>query len=179
MAEKKGLSVAMIVILGVLGACLLGGVAVAVVGYSNFTAYVARAKAAEASANLRSLFQASASYYANESFAGGVAQTACTVDPATTSNTPSEGKTILDWESESESFSSLGFVVADPVYYQYEIAGPPGRCGNEPGRALYSLRAHGDLDGDRERSLHELTVESDPDNELVRSPIIRVEAELE
>lgn len=179
MAKKKGLSVAMIVILGVLGACLLGGIGAAVVGYSSYTEYIARSKASEAGANLRNLFQLSAGYYAEERFGGAMPDTACTVDPATSSNAPHEGKTVVDWAAESDSFESLGFAVADPIYYQYEIAGAPGHCNNEPNRPIYSLRAHGDLDGDGERSLHELTVESDPNNELRRSPIVRVEAELE
>ena len=182
---KKGLPVAAIIVLGIVAVCCLTSVAGGAIGYSSFQEYVVRSKTSEAQANLRNLFQLSAGYYANEQWgagsvaAGGSAVSACTVGPARTSNVPSSSKTVVDWMSEAESFSALGFSVADPIYYQYEIAGPPGRCDNAPSTELYSLRAHGDLDADGEASLFELTVRSDVNNELERSPGFHVQNELE
>jgi hypothetical protein len=180
---KKRSPVAMFVILGVLLFCCVSSAALGTIGYTSFQDFLVRSKTTEASSNLRNLFQLSASYYAQDRFGLGAASadlpTACTVGPATSSNVPGEQKSVVDWSSESPSFSSLGFSVADPIYYQYEIAGAPGHCGHLPDTPVYSLRAHGDLDGDGERSLHEIAVGSNAEGELYRAAGIYTEDELE
>lgn len=184
--KKGGLSVAMIVVGAVLLLCVCGGVGGAVVGFTQYNEYVVRSKTSEASSNLRDLFTLSAGYYANESWglrtvtAGApTASTACTVDPATTSNVPGPSKTVVDWTSEPRSFQDIGFAVADPIYYQYAIDGQPGRCGWTANTPLYTFRAYGDLDGDGTRSRFELTAHSDETNVLTRAPDIRIQDETE
>ena len=107
------------------------------------------------------------------------AATACTVGTAATTNSdPGQQKTQINWSSEALSFSALGFTIADPVYYQYRIEGTSS-CGNIAGRDLYSFQAIGDLDGDNSNSLFEIQAGSTNDNELMRSPGIYRQNELE
>lgn len=180
---KKRSPVALIVVLGVVVFCCVSTAGLGAIGYSGFQDYVIRAKTSEATSNLRNLFSLSAGYYEGEQFGAGLGagsiSTACTVSPAITSNAPGEQKSVLDWSREADSFSTLGFAIADPVYYQYEIVGGPGHCGHPPETPVYSLRAHGDLDGDGERSLFELAVSSTSDGTLERAPGVHRENELE
>lgn len=183
--KKGGLGATAIIIVASL--CVLfmlcGGIGAAI-GIPAFTGYLARAKTAEASSNLRNLHTMAAGYYSNESFsgatvtAGGGAQTACAVESAITPTAPGPNKYILDPSSLPESFTALGWSPADPLYYQYEIVSVGG-CGHSAGENLYSFRAYGDLDGDGVTSLYELTAGVDASGALYRSPGIYTEQELE
>jgi hypothetical protein len=184
--EKKSSSKVLWVVLGLFAILLLCGLGVgigAAVGIPAFVDYQQRAKTAEAEANLASLYHAAAAYYAEERLVRTVASspsspTRCTVASAITSNSPGPERTVLDWTVEPESFGALGFVIADPVYYQYEIVSVGG-CDHSPGTPLYSFRAHGDLDGDGVRSTFELSAGSDANGELYRAPGIYRVNELE
>ncbi|MBZ0118793.1 MAG: hypothetical protein K8H88_17460, partial [Sandaracinaceae bacterium] len=109
------------------------------------------------------------------------AATACTVGTAATSNTdPGLQKTALDFRAENASFRSIGFTIADPVYYQYGIQSALGSgCGRGPNTDFYSLQAIGDLDGDDLNSLFEFQAGSNGENELMRSPGLFRQDELE
>jgi type IV pilus assembly protein PilA len=155
-----------------------------------FVSYSRRTKTAEVGGNLRALFQGASAYYAEERWgtrgttAGGStsASSGCTVVPAQVTGPagfPGNAKVAIDWSTQPRSFADLGFTVADPIYYQYEIAGGGEECGHAAGSDLYSLQAHGDLDGDGEMSLFEIQVGSDTDNQLFRTPGIYIENEIE
>ena len=104
---------------------------------------------------------------------------ACTVVAATTANTPSASKTVVDFDTEAESFTDIGFSIADPIYYQYEIGDSTDSCSHVGGENLYSFRAYGDLDGDSTTSTFELAAGSSQNNELMRAPGLYIENELE
>jgi type II secretory pathway pseudopilin PulG len=175
---KKKRSVALIVgiALAALSVPCIGGLAA--IAIPSFTGYLRRSKTAEATGHLTTLFQGAAAYYAEEHpMPDGTVLTGCTVDSAITPNAPSSTKSALG--TLPPSFDALGFYAADPVYYQYEIVSAGG-CGHPPSTPLYSFRAHGDLDGDGEQSLFELSAAgTSGGDELMRAPGIWRENELE
>lgn len=174
---KKKRTVALIVgiALAVLSVPCIG--CVAAIAIPSFLGYIQRSKSSEVASHLSTLFQGAAAYYAEEHrMPDGTVLTGCTVDSAITPNTPSSTKTALG--TLPPSFDALGFQVADPVYYQYEIVSAGG-CGHPPSTPLYSFRAHGDLDGDGQRSLFELSASGASEGELVRAAGIWRENELE
>jgi hypothetical protein len=144
-----------------------------------FVDYVRLSHDTEAATNVRNLYIASAAYYEQEHVTEeGIGARRCTVADATTSNVPGPQKVQLDWEQEAQSFRAIGFLREDPVYYQYAIAGSPGAiCGARSGVQLYRFQARGDLDGDGEQSLWELTASSATDDHLVRASEMNVERE--
>ncbi len=152
-------------VVGILSLCVCAGI-----GYPAYQDYIAQSKRSEAISNLKSLFTGAAAYYAQENAAAdGSVVTSCTVGPATTPNTPSAEKQVLP--PLGAEFADLGFTVMDPVYYQYEIVAGPSTCGRAPNDpAIYTFRAHGDLDGNGATETLELTVASNPMNELYRAP---------
>lgn len=186
-APKKKSTVWIIAIVAVaLGCPICIGVSAAV-AIPGFLSYMQRSKTAEAERELDHLYASAAAYYAMENWgdrsvlsndAPAVAQTSCTVASARTSNVPSSAKTVIDWTTEADSFEQLGFVIGDPVYYQYEIVSAGARCGHGPNTELYTFRAYGDLDGDGVQSVFTLTARSNAANTMERSEITR-ENELE
>lgn len=150
----------------------------AAIALPAFVNYTRRAKTSEATVNLRMLYAAANAYYEAEHVtAGGETQTHCTVGPATTSNSPGPEPQLVS--VTEASFQDLGFSLPDFVYFQYEIAGPPSQCNVPPDSALYSFRAHGDLDGDGQRSLFEMSAGSDSNGAMYRAPGLFVVSELE
>lgn len=179
-APKKRTKKTVIIILVVsFAACVPCTGILAAIAVPSFIQYVRRSKVSEARSNLRMLFSGAASYYTQEhpSAGPGGVSTHCTVGPARTANEPGPEQTLVG--PVDPAFDALGFVLADPVYYQYEIVAAPSRCGHGPDEALYTFRAYGDLDGDGHRSTFELAVGSSQMNELYRSPGIYTEDELE
>lgn len=151
----------------------------AAIAIPAFIGYVRRSKTSEASGNLRTLFLHAASYYQSERWGRGVsavgttatATTACTVAAQTTVNVPGIGKSRLDWSIPAhDSFRALGFTIADPVYFQYALVGSTSVCGLPANGRRYTLAAFGDLDGDSTLSTFEVSVGSDGENNLFRSP---------
>jgi len=152
-----------------------------------FVGYIRRSKTAEATANLRNLFQGAAAYYDQENWSSAMlvragttqASTACTVRNESTGNAVGVNKTQVAVGAMS-SFAALGFTLGDPVYYQYNITMSPGDvCGNMTDTDLYELNAIGDLDGDGIMSTFLLGVGSEMDNNLIRSPGFYILNELE
>jgi type IV pilus assembly protein PilA len=161
----------------------------AAIAIPAFVGYMARAKTSEAGSNLKNMFQLAAGYYSSENWAnrgvqtmGGttVASSACAVDPATSSNVPGAGKTVVDWSAEASSFQALGFSVADSVYYQYQIVAGASMCDFMASNdTIYTFQAMGDLDGDMATSTFEIAAGSSTQNVLMRAPGIYRQNELE
>ncbi len=162
----------------------------AAIAIPAFIGYMRRSKTSEAASNLKNMFTAAAGYYSNESWgersvtavmgASGtmVASSGCTVAADTTTNAPGPGKTLVDFSTGMPSFTAIGFSIADPIYYQYSIIGD-GACGHVANQGLYTMRAVGDLDGDGVTSLFEIQAGSSTQNELLRTPGIFRQDELE
>lgn len=160
----------------------------AAIAIPAFIGYVRRSKTSEAASNLKNLFTAAAGYYNQENWdmrgvetMGGtsLAASSCTVLAAMSTNAPSPSKTVVDWNMEAESFRDVGFSIADPIYYQYSIAGSTDSCGHMATENLYSFQANGNLDGDTATSLFEISAGSSTENELMRTPGIFRQDELE
>ncbi len=134
----------------------------------TFTMLRNRAKTAEASTNLNSMFKCAAAYYSGER--GGQGQTAnvsgyCIAAPSAMI----PGPPIKDKQSFSHdpTFDSLGFWIADGVYYAYKLTSPGAGCSHAAGDSnLYTFDAYGNLDGDAFFSTFELAAGSDKDNTL-------------
>lgn len=157
----------------------------AAIALPAFVAYVRRAKTSEATTNLKSMFTGAAAYYSAERAARGLGASVsghCTV--GTTNPTPalatlSAEKHTQDYTTDA-NFSQIGFSVADPHYFAYQIESAGAQCGNSAGTLLYTMRSGADLDGDSTPSLFELTVASDSaNNELYHSVGFYVNDELE
>jgi hypothetical protein len=171
--SKRGL-IALIVVAGLSVPCLGCLAAIAI---PAFIGYQQRSKTSEATSELRALFAGAAAYYDQEHFgANGTVRTHCTVDPAVTPNVPGRERTVP--HPLPPSFEALGFTPVDAVYYRYEIVSVPG-CDHPSDTPLYSFRAHGDLDGDGQRSVFELAAGSDAQGRLYQAPGLFIENELE
>ncbi|MCA9610929.1 MAG: hypothetical protein KC619_35285, partial [Myxococcales bacterium] len=162
----------------------------AAIAIPAFIGYLTRSKTSEAGANLKNMFTAAAGYYSNENWgsrgvvlaAGStLAASACAVDTVVTPTAPSAAKHTIDWNTAAmASFTSIGFSLRDPVYFQYRLeTSGGGRCGITALTPIYSFQAQGDLDGDGVTSLYEIQAGSSPLNELMRSPGIYRVNELE
>ncbi|MGB0678923.1 MAG: type IV pilin protein [Polyangiales bacterium] len=154
-----------------------------------FVQYFKRSKTSEATANLKLLYSGAKSYYQAEYYEQGVpevgedveASTHCTVASAAPTWTAGANKQIINWDDEADSFESLTFQIADPIYYEYHVVSGAGdACGGAASSTtVYSFRAVGNLDGDADTSLFEVAVGSNNENELYRSPGVYTENELE
>lgn len=174
---KKKVGLLILVVVLVAGCVPCTGV-IAAIGIPAFINYVRRAKVVEAESNLRSLFIGAASYYDQERTGpDGTIQSGCTVGPAVTTNVPTDTAQVL--RAFDPPFLDLGFAPSDPVFYQYEIVAGPASCDHGPNQSIYTFRAHGDLDGDGVTSLYELSVGTDAQGMLYRSPAFYTERELE
>ena len=92
----------------------------------------------------------------------------------------SKTSTVVDWSTEAESFQDLGFAIADPIYFRYNIQGSADACsGTANNTMVYTFSAEGDLDGDTMTSLFEIAVGSSSQNVLIRTPGIYRQNELE
>ncbi len=156
-----------------------------------FVGYIRRSKTAEASTNLRNIFQGAAAYYQQENFsmrgvvlAGmALANVNCTVANSDSGNTVGPHKTQVDFGGLAGGmggFAALGFTIGDPIYYRYTLTGPGDMCGNLPNNTMvYTFEAMGDLDGDMTESSFILDSGADMDNNLVRAPGFYITNELE
>lgn len=167
----------------------------AAIAIPAFVGYVRRSKTAEAGANLRNLFQGSATYYQQEHWgsravmsrgASAAASTGCTVVAASSPNAVAgaagAAKQTVDWQAlgPTNSFAAIGFTISDPIYYQYQIVGSTDTCAGTAGdTSIYSFDAIGNLDGDTVLSTFEIAVGSDESNQLYRTPGIYIANELE
>jgi prepilin-type N-terminal cleavage/methylation domain-containing protein len=162
-----------VTILGVLSA----------VAIPSFAMMIARSKTAEVGGNLSAMYKHAASYYASErSSQGNVASVAghCTVDDAAPS--PASPRKFKQQFSADNTFSELGFVLADFVYFQYGLASLNATSSCEHSASsggLYTFYAHGDLDSDGTYSTFELSAGTDAFNLLYHARSLYIERETE
>ena len=150
-----------VVIIGVLAAVALPAL----------SHYMKIAKSSEATTNLNNLFKSAAAFYSREhtekGMQGNVAES-CIV--GTTALQPAAPTNQKQKFVASGGFKTLGFSIADLVYYGYGISSittSTKLCGLPPNSAeLYTLYAIGDIDGDSTQSTFSLGVGSDPDGQL-------------
>jgi prepilin-type N-terminal cleavage/methylation domain-containing protein len=156
----------------------------AAIAIPSFSGFIARAKTAEATTNLGVLFKTAAAYYyggerGNQGTSASTSShcTVVTADPEPA--TPTDKKVKFDPASNS-SFRTLGFTVADFIYYSYGILNASPGC-NQPvnTEALYTFYANGDLDADGVLSTFELVAGSSSDNVLYHARAIAVVKEAE
>lgn len=162
----------------------------AAIAIPAFLGYVARSKTSEAGSNLKNMFQLAAGYYSEEHWGtrgmltegSRAASTNCLVTGETSANTPSDQKTAIVWPATG-GFAALGFSIADPVYYQYQIVSAAtaadSSCGVATATSAYTFQAHGNLDADATASLFEMQAAPNSQNVLRRSPGIYSENPLE
>ncbi|MCA9529365.1 MAG: type II secretion system protein [Myxococcales bacterium] len=148
----------------------------AAIAIPAFVNYIRKARTAEATTNLGSMFAGAAAYYsADHGKRGSVPQpttSKCLVESANTNFTPYGQLHVINWNTvpSRRSWAAVGFQTADPVRYNYRIytAGPG--CGHVPSDStLYTFTARGNLDGDSVFSTFEMSIGSDEANELQRS----------
>ena len=147
----------------------------AAIAIPSYVEYARRARASEAPGHLSSLYRAAAAYYEMpRSDRTGSGLHHCVVGAAgPLPSTVSPAVEHVDFSTDP-SFGALGFASTSAVRYSYEIVSEGG-CEHGAGAALYSFRAHGDLDGDGVQSLIEMAAGSNGDNVLLRSPGFYVE----
>jgi type IV pilus assembly protein PilE len=165
-------------------------IAVAIIGILSaialpaFRTVLFRSRTAEVSANLSAMFKGAASYYTSERGQKGQTAstyTACTVgDVGPLPASPASQKQPMP--NTDSSFRAIGFTVADYVYFGYGLATETGAgtcdgATNDP--TVYTLFAHGDLDGDTTLSTFEFGVASDNDNQLYHARGMYIDRELE
>jgi len=153
----------------------------AAIAIPSFGTYVRRSKTVEAREQLKQMFSLAASYYYPERSARGVNgdhTAGCVVDSVDNALVPGDVKQRGDYSAAS--WHSLGFTY-EFSYFRLEIAtGGAGRCHVVANTtSLYTMRAIGDLDGDGDRSLFELALASDGENELYHSRAVYVVNETE
>jgi type IV pilus assembly protein PilA len=150
----------------------------------TFKMLVNRAKTAEASTNLNSMFKSASAYYLSERNARGQTGSAsgyCVVGNSGVNpgGGPTKNKQKL---SPNAMFATLGFSIADSVYYAYELhsVAAAGSCGHSAGEnSIYTFSAYGDLDGDSIWSTFEMAAGSNSDNVLYHGFGFYVNKEME
>jgi type IV pilus assembly protein PilA len=144
----------------------------------QFVQYMRRAKSAEAHQQLAALFTSAATYYVRESVGPGIdapLSTHCSVASAPPSRTPNDEKGPGVF---SGGFVALAFDVPK-AFYAYSIESKGETCSNKPSSPIYDLRAEGDLDADGQRSLFQLAVGTNANNELYHGSAVHTENETE
>jgi prepilin-type N-terminal cleavage/methylation domain-containing protein len=207
-SRRGGFSlIELMVVVAVIG--ILASVAV-----PAYQGYLARSKTSEVPNNLSAMYQGASTYSAREFWYEGPSEGVGTPEGEAwgfsmtircllpSSNripaTPGPVAQYGDFESD-EVFQSIGFHVADPVYYGYQVLSMgmassgssmssmgssgsgmaiPSLCMISAG-AVYTFTAVGDLDGDGVRSSFEVAAGIDESLELYRQPGIYAEMELE
>lgn len=156
-----------------------------------FIGFIRRSKTSEATAHIGTMFRNTSSYYISEQWSersatatlgmSSLASTACAVASADTGNTPGVERTQIDFNmlGMAHPMNQIGFSIADPTYYRFQIVSSGAMCGYPAESPIYSLQAVGNLDGDTDTSLFEISVGSDQLNQLMRTPGFYIENELE
>lgn len=153
--QKRGFTlIELMVVVAIIG--ILAAIAV-----PAFMTYIRRSKGAEASTNLNALYKALASYYVQDGTAQrgltGTSLSNCLVDDQ--AMTPANPNAV----KQQSTLSVPGFAISDYVYCGYMIESSGEVCNVQSDTDIYTLRAHGDLDGDNVNSTFELAVRSSTD----------------
>ena len=156
----------------------------AAVAIPTFVMLMNRSKTGKATTNINNMFKAAAAYFSAERTGKGASDTVstnCVVgDGGPDPDVPKRMKQKFD--NDSVAFKAIGFVVADFVYYSYELSSivPAGGCGiPKDSTDVYTFSAHGDLDGDNLVSTFELASGTDSNNTLYHSIGFYIDNELE
>lgn len=161
----------LMVVVGILGV-------LASIALPAFAAFVRRSKTAEVSQNLSSMFKSAASYMAREYSERSVVATTgtfCSVGSDALNPVPTPAKQRY---VPGTNALSLGFSIADEVYYGYGLVGTQ-QCGWDANADVYTFFARGDLDGDALFSTFELAAGTDVERTLRHATGIFVVDELE
>ena len=148
----------------------------------TFSRLVNRSKTSEASTNLNSMFKSASAYYSGERASQG--QTAnvqgyCTV-PGSGAMDPGPPIKSKQYLTPNTIFQTLGFSIADGIYFAYQLSSDGGSCGHAGNDgSLYTFDAYGNLDGDAIFSTFELAAGSDKDNVLYHAIGFYVSNEME
>ncbi|MBN1655001.1 MAG: type II secretion system protein [Deltaproteobacteria bacterium] len=148
-----------------------------------FISYVRRSKTGEATQNLNSMFKAASSYYSKERTPQGLTGASvnyCVV--ASGAMSPADPSSDKKQFAADANFAALDFTIGDFVYYGYGLdsAAATSTCGTAPASTdVYTMYAHGDLDGDDVNSTFELAVGTSADNELIKSGGFFIQSEIE
>jgi type IV pilus assembly protein PilA len=158
----------------------------AAIAIPAFVTYVRRAKSAEATDQVKKMFNAASVYYDKAHVASNAidanALEHCTVPTETDAKTPNDQKQAGDYTGLSFGKTGLSFAL-EYGYYSYQIATStgtgPSLCQNPPNEQLYVMRAVGDLDNDSSLSTFDLAVGSNAENELYHARGFRIVNETE
>ena len=150
--------------------CILGvGLAVFI---PTFLSKVQTSKIGEASTHLAQIYRSAASYYESaQPLEGdeGVRHRCLPPLAGPTPAMPTEDAARVDFAAEgvegAATWSALAFSPEEPLRYSYTFTPVEAGCGVEvePGRALITIEARGDLDGDGQTSLFERSATLDED----------------
>jgi type IV pilus assembly protein PilA len=142
----------------------------AAIAIPAFVTYVRRAKTAEATDQVKKLFDAASTYYDKQWVGQGITADGnehCTVNSGSDGKTPTDQKTTGNYTIDTfdSQKKGLGFNV-EYGYYKYEVKDSTAKCGNSISTPQYTMRATGDLDHDSTLSTFDLAVASNKENEL-------------
>lgn len=164
----------------------------AAIAIPAFVTYVRRAKTAEATDQVKKLFDAASVYYDKQFMASAgidaLGLEHCTVpsdndgkDAATVGDQKSTGTySAGSWAANQPgNIRGLGFSV-EFGYYSYRImTAGNAPCSNTGDQHMYTMRAVGDLDGDDINSTFDLNVASNGENELYHARGFNIQNETE
>jgi type IV pilus assembly protein PilA len=137
-----------VVILGILAA----------IAIPAFLKYARNAKTSEAKSNLAYIFRESTSYFsANRVGRGQNGQSIEAQFPESAGPTPAipprGTRSVVNAWDDDETWNSLKFAVADPIYYSYQYVSTGSASAGTA--SVFSARANGDLNGDGNYSTFE------------------------